>query len=633
MRGRRRSVALALLAGALGAVRALAAEPWVEVRSPSFTVVSDGSEKDARRVLLQFEQVRALLQEVWPGVRVATVRPVTILAVRDEGGLRALLPAYWEKKATFHPAGLFVSAPERSWVALRMDVARFREGGNAWDNPYLVVFHEYVHLVLRLNFDSLPAWLNEGLAEFWGNTFIEGERVHEGRPVSQHIQTMRQLTPLSLAALFAVKPDSPEYSEQDRATIFYAQSWALVHYLVLGSEERRGQVNRFAALLQAGQPAPEAARKAFGDIEALDRELQSYVRRPVFPSRRRATRVEVTEKAGTARSLPEAESLALRAGFHVAMDRGGEARALAGRSLGLDPGGAAPHEALGLLAWKEGRRSDAREALGRATSLRGASDYAHYLYGHLLWESLTGAEGLERVEASFRRAVELNASFAGAYESLARVRAERGAPLAETLSLAVRAAQLEPGEIEHSLTALRLAVRGGGVQEARAQAETLLVRAEGADREKVEAFLRELSEPPRRLPPVEVDLGKACEAGDVASCASFARALERGDGVAANPAKAARLFEGACAAGNGDACARLGSMLRLGRGVARDDRRAETLLTNACDRGSARACGELGALLVEGGQGVPRDPARARVLLKTACDGGYAEACAGAGDR
>ena len=253
---------------------------------------------------MQFEQVRALLREVWPGVRLATVRPVTILAVRDEESLRALLPGFWEKKGTFHPAGLFVSAPERSWVALRMDAARFREGGDAWDNPYLVVFHEYIHLVLRPN-----SRLAAGLAERGARRVLgkhdrsKASAVYEGRTVSEHLQTLRQRTLLPLAALFAVRPDSPEYSEQDRATIFYAQSWALVHYLVLGSEERRGQVNRFAALLQAGQPAPEAAGEAFGDIEVLDRELQSYVRRPVFPHRRRAARVEVTEKAGTARSL------------------------------------------------------------------------------------------------------------------------------------------------------------------------------------------------------------------------------------------------------------------------------------------------------------------------------------------
>jgi tetratricopeptide (TPR) repeat protein len=194
-------------------------------------------------------------------------------------------------------------------------------------------------------------------------------------------------------------------------------------------------------------------------------------------------RVEAGKSVGPARPLPEAESLALRAGFHVAMGRAAEARALASQALGLDPGAVAAHEAFALLAWREGRRSEARETLARATSLPGASHYAHYPHGHLLWQSLGGAERLERVEAAFRRSVELSPSFAGAYESLARVRAERGAPLAETLPLALRAARLEPGEFEHSLTALRLAARGRGVQEARAQAAGLLLRdqAEGDD--------------------------------------------------------------------------------------------------------------------------------------------------------
>ena len=625
MRGGGRPVTLALLAGALATPPARAAETWLEVRSPAFTVVCDGSEKDARRVLVQFEQVRALLQEVWPGARVDTVRPVTILAARDEGSLRALLPAFWEKKGAFHPAGVAVSAPDRSWVALRMDVARFREGDEAWDNPYLLVFHEYVHIVLRHNFDSLPLWLNEGLAEFWGNTIVEGDRVYEGRHIPYHLSTLRQRVPMSLAALFAVKEGSPEYSEQNRATIFYAQSWALVHYLVLGSDERKGQINRFGALLRAGRPAAEAAREAFGDVGALDRELQSYVRRPVFRYRRRTARVAVKDDAWPARPLPDPESLALRAGFHVAMGRGAEAGALAGRALGLDAGTATAHEALGLLAWREGRRAEAREALARATALPGATDFAHYLHGRLLWDGADGGT-LEAVEASLRRAVELNPSFADAQASLARVMAARGAPLAETLPLAVRAAQLEPGEIEHTLTALRLAAQGGGVEDARARAEILLARSDGEDRAKVEALLAELSVTPRR-PARGVDVGAACAAGDAPSCVSLARAFERGEGVAANPAKAARLYEGACAAGEGEACTRLGSMLRMGQGVGKDEVRAQTLLTSACDGGSAFACGELGVLLLEGGRSVPRDPERARALFHKACDGGHADSC------
>jgi tetratricopeptide (TPR) repeat protein len=395
----------------------------VEVRSPSFTVVSDGSEKDARKVVLQFEQVRALLQEVWPWARVDTLRPLTILAARDEGALRRLLPVFWEKEGAFHPAGLFVRAPDRGWVALRTDVARFREGDETWDNPYLVVFHEYVHLVLGLNFESLPVWLNEGLAEFWGNTMLDGDRVYEGRPVPYHLLTLRQRSPMSLAALFAVEHGSPEYSEENRATVFYAQSWALVHYLVLGSDERQGQINRFATLIHSGRPPDDAAPEAFGDLKALEGELQSYVRRPVFRYRRRPARVEVKAEAWTARVLPDADSLALRGQFHAAMGRGTEARTLAGQALALDPGSAAAHEALALLAWREGKRAEARDSLARATSLPGASDYAHYLYGQLLWDSLDGTEGLDRVEASFRRATELNPSFADARENLARVQA------------------------------------------------------------------------------------------------------------------------------------------------------------------------------------------------------------------
>jgi hypothetical protein len=45
---------------------ALGADAWVEVKSPHFTIVSDASEKDAREVAGQFEQVRALVQRAWP---------------------------------------------------------------------------------------------------------------------------------------------------------------------------------------------------------------------------------------------------------------------------------------------------------------------------------------------------------------------------------------------------------------------------------------------------------------------------------------------------------------------------------------------------------------------------------------
>jgi tetratricopeptide (TPR) repeat protein len=397
----------------------------VEVKSPAFSVVSDGSQKDALRTARQFEQVRALLKESWPWARLDPSRPVTILAVRDEAGLRALLPAFWEKKGGTRPAGICVRAPDRNWVALRMDVARFRESDRTWDNPYLVVFHEYVHLVLHLNFGALPLWLDEGLAEFWGNTVVEEDRLYQGLYVPYHLVTLRARLLLPLVALFAVKHGSPEYSESDRATVFYAESWALVHYLAM-SDVRRGQLNRFVALLKNGRGADEAARETFGNLAALERELRAYVRRRDFPYRRRTVSLPVGQETWRVRALPAAESLALRASLHVAMGRAAEARAMTAQALTLDPQSAPAHEALGLLALREGRRDEALEALRRAVAVPEASDYAHYLYGQLLWEGRSGADDLDKIETHFRRAVDMNSSFADAYDALARVMAERG---------------------------------------------------------------------------------------------------------------------------------------------------------------------------------------------------------------
>jgi hypothetical protein len=148
----------------LAAVPAFGAD-WVEVKSPAFTVICDGSEKDARRVLSQFEQIRAVLKDAWPWANVDPARPVTIVVLRDENEYRRLVPASRQMPGVPLAAGILVPAPDRNWVALRMDVSRPQEDDDTWDNPYRSVVHDYVHLVLRLNYVELPAWLEEGLAD------------------------------------------------------------------------------------------------------------------------------------------------------------------------------------------------------------------------------------------------------------------------------------------------------------------------------------------------------------------------------------------------------------------------------------------------------------------------------------
>jgi hypothetical protein len=143
-----------------------ASESWVQVSSPHFTVVSNAGEKEARRIANQFEAIRGVFHLIFPALRVDSGKPLTVIAVKNEESMKTFLPDFWAGKNSARPAGMFVPGFDESFAVLRTDVT-----GSA-ENSYHSLYHEYTHSILRLNFASLPVWLDEGLAEFYGNTVI-----------------------------------------------------------------------------------------------------------------------------------------------------------------------------------------------------------------------------------------------------------------------------------------------------------------------------------------------------------------------------------------------------------------------------------------------------------------------------
>src|SRR5262245_63513788 len=79
-------------------VPARAERSWVEVKNPHFTVVSNDSERVAREVAWQFEQMRSVIQRLWTWARVDTPKPIVVYAAPDEATMKALTPEYWERK-------------------------------------------------------------------------------------------------------------------------------------------------------------------------------------------------------------------------------------------------------------------------------------------------------------------------------------------------------------------------------------------------------------------------------------------------------------------------------------------------------------------------------------------------------
>src|SRR6202166_3436859 len=172
-------------------------KPLTEVRSPNFRVLTNGNEHDARRIALEFEQMRAVFAIEFPKMRLSTGAPLLIFAVQTENDMKSLAPALWKNHKGPLPAGLFEHGWEKQFAIVRIDQ----------DVPgrYNVVYHEYVHSLLHANFRWLPTWLDEGLAEFYGNTRFEESKMYVGAP-SPRLRRLQGVTLIRLDELISENP-------------------------------------------------------------------------------------------------------------------------------------------------------------------------------------------------------------------------------------------------------------------------------------------------------------------------------------------------------------------------------------------------------------------------------------------
>lgn len=475
------------LASPLPAHAAEKTETWLEVRSPHFTVYTNGNEKQARRTVEQFEQIRAVFQKAFPKLRVDPGKPFLILAAKNENTLKSLLPEYWEKKGSTHPAGMFVPGTERHYVALRLDV----EG----ENPYHVVYHEYVHMLNGLNYRHLPVWLDEGIAEFYGNTSITDRDIGLGKIDEASLNLLRQSKLLPLEILLKVDHNSPYYNEANKTSVFYAQSWAMIHYFNFNEAMLKSNaLQNFFHLIQTDVDDLEAARRAFGDLKQFQHNLENYVRQSHFNYLRVKTPADLKEKDFTTRTLAPAEAAASRGDFEVRRGRYAEARVLLEQALRLDPNLAQGHEAMGFLLYRQGTRDEAAKYFARAVQLDSQSFLAHYLHAMLLVEGSRDADSLADAEASLERCISFNPNFAPAHATLASFYSMRQQTLEKALAEARKAAELEPRELHYYLNMGHILLRMERTDDARLIAQRIIAQANAPDvRMAAEALLQEVS--------------------------------------------------------------------------------------------------------------------------------------------
>ncbi|MFN2416617.1 MAG: DUF1570 domain-containing protein, partial [Pyrinomonadaceae bacterium] len=244
---------------------------WSSVRSRNFLVEGEAPERDLRRVAARLEEYRAAFSRLLPGEHTGV--PTAVVVFPDDETYAPFKPLLGGRTAR-NVAGYFQPGSDINYITVVL------ERGAARDPATLV--HEYTHLLVDNHFSAAPLWLKEGLAEFYSTARVSegGRRLTLGEPPAQLARELRggrELIPLE--TLFDVDQSSPFYSESGKLGLFYAQSWALVHYLseVRGGT-RREALTRFTSLLAEGLSAEEALRGAFGaGVSEIEAGLAAYV--------------------------------------------------------------------------------------------------------------------------------------------------------------------------------------------------------------------------------------------------------------------------------------------------------------------------------------------------------------------
>ena len=420
-------------------------ENWIEVRSPHFIVLSNSNEKQARHVADQFERMRLVFHAEVPRADVDPGVPIVVLALKDKKDFQSLEPEAYLAKGQIELAGLFMRAPDKNYVLLRLDA----QG----EHPYATVYHEYTHLLCSGAAEWLPLWLNEGLAEFYQNTEIRDKEVVLGEPSSENVLLLRRERLMPLPILFRVDQSSPYYHEENRGSIFYAESWALTHYLrVKDRQQNTNHLRDYTELVSQKVDPVTAGTRAFGDLNQLQAALEKYVAQTNFFEFKGPLVTEVDETTFAIHAMSPAQADAVRADFLAYEQRVKDAKPLLERVLQEDPSNASAHETMGYLEFRQGNLDEARKWYSQAIKLNSQSFLAYYYFAAI---TMNGArldsETKPLVESSLRTAIKLNPSFAPSYDQLAVFFGMQRENLEEAHTLCLNAVQLDPGNLRYRL--------------------------------------------------------------------------------------------------------------------------------------------------------------------------------------
>ncbi len=476
-------------------VSVAAKDEWLRLRSKNFNLVGNASEKDIRKVATKLEQFRETFRLLFTQSNLNSSIPTNVVVFKSDNAYKPFKPKRADGKTDNFVAGYFQPGEDANYITIST------EGEDA--ETYGTIFHEYVHFIINTNYgkSEVPPWFNEGLAEYYQTFAIEeDQKVKLGLPQSQHLYLLQQNSLIPLETLFKISNDALHENGNHSRSIFYAESWALIHYLVQSG--KTVGLGKFLALSLKDVPSEKAFQDAFQMSYAqMEKELKKYVAQNSY----KYTIVTLRDKLVfdgemQAASLSEGDANAYLGDLLYHTDRADDAESYLQKALALAPESSMANTTFGMVKMRQKKYDAAKNYLEKAISEDQKNHLAFYRYAYLLsvedrdefgYVAAFPADKTAKMRDLLKKAIAVNPSFTESYELLAFVDLVNNEQLDQAVAYLRTALKYQPGNQRYALRIAEIYLRQEKFTDAAAIADKI---AKTADEPETKAQAKNLTE-------------------------------------------------------------------------------------------------------------------------------------------
>lgn len=459
-----------------------AKDEWLQVRSKNFNLIGNAPEKDIRKVATKLEQFRETFQKVFTGLSFNSTIPTNVIVFKSGDSYKPFKPKRADGKIDNFIAGYFQPGEDVNYITLST------EGEDA--DTYGTIFHEYVHFIVNTNYgkSEVPPWFNEGLAEYYQTFDIkEDQKVSLGYPQKEQLALLSQTKLIPLDTLFKISNYALHQNGNHSRSIFYAESWALIHYLI---QSGKGEsLGKFMALLLK-DVAPE---KAFQDVfqisyAQMEKDLGKYVEQNSYKYQTLTFKNKLLFDTEMQTSpLSEGASNAYLGDLLYHTNRADDAEPFLVKAVTLAPDSSMANTTLGMLKIRQRKYDDAKKYLEKAISEDQKNHLAFYRYAYLLSRenqdeygmvSKFSPEQAARMRDLLKKAIAIAPAFTESYELLAFVNLVNSEQLDEAVSYLRTALKYQPGNQRYAMRIADIYMRQDKFAEAAAVVEKIAKTAD-----------------------------------------------------------------------------------------------------------------------------------------------------------